>query len=619
MSARTIRTDPEALGREIVDRVGSHVRLALPLGLGKAVTVANALTRLAEQDASIRLEILTALTLERPTPRSALEARFLEPAMDRLFGAYPTIRYAELQRQDALPPNISVNEFFFMAGNRLGNRGAQSSFITANYTHALHVLLERGPNVIAQLLAREDGRLSLSCNTDITADLLDARRADDAQFLMVGEINPELPFMDSPAVVDSAEVDLLLDDPGTQFELFSAVKRPVSLADHAIGLHVSTLVPDGGTLQIGIGQIGDAIASALLLRHARPETTASIVNGSPFPGGAFAEAGRFEEGLYVVTEMLVEGLLALFEAGIVRREAQGACMHAGFFLDSRTFYRRLRAMPEKDRAGIAMMPVSFTNQLYGGEAERRSARRNARFVNAAMKVTALGGAVSDATSDGEIVSGVGGQFDFVSQAHALSGGRSVITLNATRQSGGRTVSNIVWDHPHETIPRHLRDVVVTEYGISDLRGRTDEAAILALVGIADSRFQPGLLARAKSAGKLTSDADIPAAHRRNTPDRLSEWLALHRERGALPAFPFGSDFDETERRLLPALACLKQASGSWGRMLRLAAQAAGGNRTDEDRRCLERLDLATDRSPKEILQRLLVLGALAETRGSPLR
>ncbi len=619
MAAGTIRRDADALAREIIDRVGPEIRLALPLGLGKAVTVLNALTRLAEQDDAIRLEIFTALTLERPRPSSDLESRFLGPAMDRLFGAYPKIRYAELQREGALPPNIAVSEFFFMAGNWLGNRGAQASYITANYTHALHYLLDRKPNVIAQLLARDEDRFSLSCNTDITVDLLKARQDGSAEFLMVGEVNLELPFMDGTGAIEADQIDLLLDDPETQFELFSAVKRPVSLADHAIGLHVSTLIPDGGTLQIGIGQIGDAVASALLLRHERSETSRGILRDSPFPRGAFDEAGRFDEGLYVVTEMLVEGLLALFEARIARRESQGACIHAGFFLDSRAFYRRLRDMPADERSRISMMPVSFTNQLLGGEVERRMARRNARFVNTAMKVTALGGAVSDATRDGETVSGVGGQYDFVSQAFALPGGRSILTLKATRQSGGRTVSNIVWDHPHETIPRHLRDVVVTEYGIADLRGRTDEDAILSLVAIADSRFQDDLLARARSAGKIRDSARIAEEHRRNTPDLLSTWLRPHRQTGTLPVFPFGTDFDETERRLLPALASLKHASGSWRGMLHLFSQGVGHTPTDVDRHCLRRLDLDAGNNPMAIVQRMLVLGALRQTSDATIR
>jgi acyl-CoA hydrolase len=197
---------------------------------------------------------------------------------------------------------------------------------------------------------------------------------------------------------------------------------------------------------------------------------ATVPSDDPRP---FAETGPFENGLYSVTEMLVDGLLALFEEGIIAREVEGAAIHAGFFLDSRDFYTRLRDLPREKRARIAMMPVSFTNSLYGDEAGRRAARRDARFVNSAMMVTAFGAAVSDGTEDGQVVSGVGGQFNFVEQAFALEDARAVITLPATRESKGEVTSNIVWNYGHITIPRHMRDIVVTQYGIADLRGRSD--------------------------------------------------------------------------------------------------------------------------------------------------
>jgi hypothetical protein len=85
------------------------------------------------------------------------------------------LAYAEVQRRDALPDNIQVDEFFFQAGTRLGVASAQRSYISANYTHAAGYLLDRGVNVLAQLVAREGDRYSLSCNTDITLDLLTAR------------------------------------------------------------------------------------------------------------------------------------------------------------------------------------------------------------------------------------------------------------------------------------------------------------------------------------------------------------------------------------------------------------------------------------------------------------
>ncbi len=613
-----IHDDADALAKEIVARVGPDIRLALPLGLGKANTVANALTRLAERDGAIRLEIFTALTLERPDPGSELGRRFIGPARDRLFGAYPGLRYTELLRAGAVPDNITVHEFFFLAGNWIGSETQQRNYITANYTHALPYLAERRPNVIAQLLAHEGGaRYSLSCNTDISADLIAMRARGAIDFLMVGELNDELPFMPGPAAeIDRGEVDLLLDDPATRFELFSALKQPVSLADHAIGLHVARLIPDGGTLQIGIGAIGDAVAAALGERHRDPGRFRQILRASPFAAKSpMDETAAFETGLYAVTEMLVEGLLELFEAGIIRREAQGAKMHAAFFVDCRNFYRRLREMPRDRRAEIAMTPVSFTNELYGDEAGKRAARRDARFVNAAMKATALGGVVSDVTRNGRIVSGVGGQYNFVAQAHALESGRSIITLPSTRRSGGKLESNIVWDHPHETVPRHLRDIVVTEYGVADLRGKPDAEAVTAMIAIADSRFQDGILRRAKVAGKVPADWQIPPGFRVNTPRTLENWLQPWRDEGLLPRFPLGTDMTEVEQDLAVALDRVKMAGGAWRELAGLALRGARPGHDPQEAACLSRMGLAGSAGMKERLMAWIVRGALRRAGG----
>jgi hypothetical protein len=554
-------SDAVAMARDIFARMEGEVRLALPLGLGKPVTLVNAMTRLAAEDPALRLTIFTALTLQRPQPSSDIERRFLEPAMDRLFGAYPDLHYARMIREGTLPANIEVSEFFFHAGTWLGNEYAQQHYIAANYTHARDVLIAQRPNVLAQLLApgEEPGKVSLSCNTDISADLFALRRKGEMEFLAVGEMNAALPCMPGPqAELPAASFGLLLE-PETEFELFSAVRRPVSDSQYAIGLHVSRMVKDGGTLQIGIGAIGDAVAQALLLRDR--DALAPLWSSAPMPLRGEGTA-PFETGLYGVTEMLVGGMLSLFDAGILRREVSGAAIHAGFFVEARDVYRRLREMPRDRRAKIAMMPVSFTNALYGDEAAKRAARVDARFVNGAMQVSLLGDAMSDSAKPGQVVSGVGGQFNFFEQAFALENARAILTLPATRTSGGRTESNIVWQVPVTTVPRHMRDVVVTEYGVAALRGQTDEEVVRRLICIADSRFQETLAKEARSAGKLARDWQVPEAHRRNKPGALGEWLLPHRGI-LLPDFPFGSDFDAVERLLLPALSRLGNASGNW--------------------------------------------------------
>jgi hypothetical protein len=105
----------------------------------------------------------------------------------------------------------------------------------------------------------------MSCNTDISADLFEFRRSGSMDFIAVSEISDQLPFLDSAAALDMSELAMKLD-PVAPYALFSTVRRPVLNVQHVIGLHVSRLIPDGETLQIGIGAIGDALAKALLLR-----------------------------------------------------------------------------------------------------------------------------------------------------------------------------------------------------------------------------------------------------------------------------------------------------------------------------------------------------------------
>jgi acyl-CoA hydrolase len=584
--------DPERVADAIIARVGKNIVLALPLGLGKANDVANALFARAVADPTIDLRIFTALTLEKPRPKGDLERRFVAPLAQRLFAGYPELAYAVALHERRLPPNVKVDEFFFAAGTRLGIAPAQQSYISANYTHALRYVLDRGVNVIAQLVAKRERngetRVSLSCNPDLTLDLLACRARKECDFLFVGQVNSELPFM--PGDVALGEFDLMLE--GCDFPLFAPPHEPINLAEHAIGLHVARTVVDGGTLQLGIGLLGDAVTHALILRHRHNAEFRNLVarlDPADLAPANFREGAPFAAGLYGVSEMFVEGFLHLLRSGVLKREVDGALLHAAFFLGSRAFYRALREMPETELAKLRMGPVSFVNELYGDEAAKRRARVKARFVNNAMMATLLGAVISDALENGQVVSGVGGQYNFVAQGFALADARSIIVLRATRTAQRRTTSTILWNYGHTTIPRHLRDVVVTEYGIADLRGKTDRDVIAAMLAIADSRFQDELLRRAKDAGKIEKSFELPAACRDNTPERLARALGGARE--LLPPFPFGSDFTATEERLIPALELLRaapplQLAGLLTRGLLASAP------TKDVRECLARMGLA---------------------------
>ena len=614
-------SDPAAIAEDIIRDVGPRLVVGLPLGLGKANHVANALYARAAADRSIDLTFFTALTLEKPKPKNLLQWRFIAPVIDRLFGDYPDLAYAAPLRAGALPPNIHVTEFFFLAGRWQHVPDAQQHYISANYTDAASYLMAAGVNVAAQLVAKRivDGvpRYSLSCNTDISLEMLRARKDGRASFKLIGQVNSELPFMPGQGDLSADEFSAVLDSPGTDFPLFAPPAEPISDIRYAIGLHAAGLVRDGGTLQIGIGQVGDALAQGLIVRHRDNGRFHEIMRRlAPGPEQLAAlHTGPFEQGLYGVSEMLFAAFLGLIEAGILTREVDGAVLHGAFFLGPKSFYRALREMTPGEIARIQMMPVSFTNAIYGDEEAKRRARIDARFVNSVMMATLMGAAVSDGLENGQVVSGVGGQYNFVAQAFALHGARSVLTLEATRQAGGKPQSNIRWSYGHETIPRHLRDIVVTEYGVADLRGKSDADVIAAMLAVTDSRFQDELARRARDAGKLPNHFEIPAAHRDNNPDRIAAALKPAREAGLLPSFPFGSDFTDVEQRLIPALQLLQEAQQAPLRRLpELLWRGLGRAPDSAYREYLARLGLDKPATWAERGYRVLVGAALVKSR-----
>jgi acyl-CoA hydrolase len=717
--------DVEACVEETLRRVGWRIVLGTPLGLGKANHLVNEFFRRAREDPQIDLRIFTALTLGRPGWKSELERRFVEPLAERLFGGYPELEYLDPFKRGELPENIRVTEFYFQPGIYLDSPLAQRTYVSSNYSHAVRDLLDAGVNVLAQLIGKqqEDGplcsanspaRYSLSCNPDLTLDLVPRMREMERKgkkVAILGQVNRELPFMYGDAAIAPDYFDAVLDDPRYEFPLFGPPNRPVSTAEYLLALHISALIRDGGTLQIGIGSLGHAVTYLLQLRHERNElyrellAQAGVLERFGSPVERVGGTGPFEKGLYASSEMLIDGFLELYRSGVLRRRVYdhpgiqrllnegligeevtrdmlyalveagvisarlspqdfallrefgilrpelkyeagsilvedgthiptdladpraaddicrrclggrlrgGHFAHACFFLGPRSFYDGLRRMERAEREQISMTSISYVNELYGQEKLKRLQRKDARFINSGLIVTLAGAVASDGLEDGRVVSGVGGQYNFVAMAHALEDGRSLLMIPSTEDEGGNLQSNIRWSYGHITIPRHLRDLVVSEYGIAELRGHSDEEVARALVEIADARFQDELLREAKRAGKISEGYHIPDHARNNRPERLEEVLAPYRERGLFQEFPFGTEMTEEELVLKKALTTLQQ---------KLKGQELSLPGLDEIRKTiavpesahpyLERMGLEDPQDPKEMLMQRAIVYALA--------
>jgi acyl-CoA hydrolase len=710
-------TSPEACVDLVVDKVGKTINLGTPLAAGKPNHLLNAFYRRAKLDPDVSLTIYTALTLELPKGHSDLEKRFLEPMVERVFGNYPDLEY-ELDRvAGTLPDNVRVIEFYFPAGKFTHNPVAQRDYISSNYTHVARDLLDRGLNVLASQVAwgEVDGerKISLSCNPDTALDIMDALDdRDDVMFL--AQTNGELPFMYGDAVVDPEHFDFVVHEPALDYRVFGPPKMSVSDADYMIGMNASTLIRDGGELQIGIGSLADSIVYGMVLRqddnpnYRRVLDRLGILERNREVIDRVGELDRFDEGLFAATEMLVDVFMYLYQSGIIKRRVyddlplqrllnanligeqitpttlsllakhkaihvdisredfeyltyfgvfrngltyadgliitrdgtriparlnddeafkticeqclgdhlkHGAVIHAGFFLGPQVFYQWLRDLPEEERRLINMRSVTRVNQLYGHEALDRLQRRSARFVNTGMMVTMNGAVVSDALEDGTVISGVGGQYNFVSMAHALPDGRSILQVRSTHLSDGDVRSSILWNYGHVTIPRHLRDIVVTEYGIADLRGRTDEEIVQSLLEVTDSRFQHELMEQAKHVGKLAHDYAIPELYRNNTPDSYGAVMSELRAEGLFKPFPFGTDLTEEEIIVGGALRRLKGRMESRFHALEAVADAvAHGAVHDDTQPYLERMGLDDSHGLKETLYKRLLS---AELRHDP--
>ncbi|MDR3490550.1 MAG: acetyl-CoA hydrolase/transferase C-terminal domain-containing protein [Gammaproteobacteria bacterium] len=639
----------DLIAKQIVQHVDKNVVIGVPLGIGKPIGVINALYRLALNDTSISLTILTALTLTRPKPREGLEKLFLEPILEKILGDYEDPLYEEVRVKQQLPNNIKIIEFFLTSGDYLNNAKVQQDYISTNYTSVVADTIHHSINVIAQQVAhsaQETNEYSLSCNTDLFLDVVHHLKQEEEhgkKVCIVAEVNSNLPFMLGDAIIKAEQFTDIVDTKKYR-SLYAIPKAELSLQDFFIGLYSSTLIKDNGSLQIGIGKLGDALTNALILRHKDNALYQDILTRLQVHekfGDVITEAGElntFEQGLYASTEMLSDSYLHLYHKKILKKHVydhvglqqllntrqiteivtpdfldillknkiinspltendveflqtfgiiksdirydqshpilptekliaahlgktltSGKILHAGFFIGSTDFYQQLRNLPAAELQQFDMTRISKTNTMWS-EKLGPLQRIDARFVNASMMFTLEGSIISDGLKDWQEVSGVGGQFDFAVLSQELPLARFIINCHSTRVAKGKVTSNVLWEYPNITLPRNLRDIIITEYGIADCRSKTDADIIKSILNITDSRFQEELLKTAKKHGKIASDYEIPNAFQNNTLNALQPILKELQAKGIYKPYPFGSELTQDEQVIKNALLYLKNSS-----------------------------------------------------------
>lgn len=655
----------ETAAKKLIDHVGKTIIIGVPLGLGKPVGLLNALYRLASDDDSIQLTIITALTLARPVLRNELEKKFINPILDRMLNDYEEPLYEKARELNQLPNNINVIEFFLTPGKFLHHAYVQQNYISSSYSNVARDVINLSINVLAQQISPSEihkDLYSLSCNTDLfheVKEYLTVAERQGSKTAIIAEVNANLPFMygDVAEVNSSLFTDII--DTKKYSTLFSAPREELTLQDHLIGLYGSCLIKDGGCLQIGIGKLSDALASALVFRHQKNDLYQGLLHRLHVEekfGEIISKIGStdvFSEGLYASTEMLSDEYMHLYKEGVLRKKVydhvglqkllnskqiseavtpelldillenkiihdmlspddvlflqafgifkndikfqdnhlilptgesiladlsiskskkqiidhclgerlkSGKVVHAGFFFGSPDLYAQLHHLSYEESQQIEMVSISRTNTLLWSPELLQLQRKDARFVNSSLMVTLLGEVISDGLKDYQEVSGVGGQYDFVSMANQLKNAHSIINCRSTRETKKGVQSNIVWDYSNSTLARYLRDIVITEYGIADCRSKTDSEVIKAILNVTDSRFQQSLLEKAKKSGKLPRDYEIPALFRNNYPKSIEKMIGDYESGAYFASYPFGSDLTKDEEVLARVLLFLKNCS-----------------------------------------------------------
>jgi acyl-CoA hydrolase/ABC-type branched-subunit amino acid transport system substrate-binding protein len=323
------------------------------------------------------------------------------------------------------------------------------------------------------------GYMSLSTSLVIEKALIAA--ADK----VVLEINENLPWTLGDTQIHISEVDHVVENHVPVFELPSAAPAEW---ERAIGGYIAELIEDGSTLQLGIGGIPNAITAFLMERR----------------------------DLGIHTEMFVDGMIDLYEAGVItgrRKTLWKGKMVGTFALGTKKLYEFL------DRnLGVEMQQGHVTNDPYviGQNYKMVS-------VNTALQVD-LTGQVCSQSIGPRHYSGTGGQLDTHRGAQRSSGGRGIIALRSTARGGTvSTISPMLAEGAEVTVPSHEVDTVVTEFGVAELKGKCVRERMEALIQIAHPDFRDWIREEAERL-KIVPRLQVPGFEPTGSGDRLSDRL-----------------------------------------------------------------------------------------------
>lgn len=402
----------------VLDHITPGADVIVPMAAGEPVATLDALERNAGRLERVRLHQMHVLR-DRPY----------------LHGAYgDRLRHVS---------------YFLSQVSRPAFHAGTLDYVPSNFSEVPEVLREHTNCSLLIATASppdEHGLCSLGTNAEYVARFI-------GRIPVFLEVNPQMPRTFGLNQVHLSQVVGWCEHDTPLIEVSPVVPDE---RDHAIAQLIAERIPNGATVQSGIGAIPNAVLEAL----------------------------RNHRDLGIHSELLSDGVIDLVETGAVsgvRKEHWPHTVVATFALGTRRLYDWMH-----DNAWVQMLPVDLVN-----DPRRIGAEPNFVSINATTEVDLYGQCASE-TVAGRYYSGTGGQADFARGAMYSAGGRAFVVLHSTTRDGRSRIRPILTPGSVVTTLKNTVDHVVTEYGVADLRGRTMAERARALIGVAHPEHREDL-------------------------------------------------------------------------------------------------------------------------------
>ena len=285
----------------------------------------------------------------------------------------------------------------------------------------------------------KDGYCSFGVSADLAVSALECARK------VIVQINRAMPYSYGDALIHVSRIDAAVEVDDPLVEVPTAVPTET---DSAIGRHIAELIPDGATLQIGVGGIPNAVLSAL----------------------------KDHQHLGLHTEAMTDGVLPLLESGVIDNSRKTVCPGisvASLALGSKRLYEYMDY-----RRDLLLKDVAWTNAPF-----RIAQNPKVMAINSAVEVDLTGQVCADSVGT-RIISGVGGQHDFMYGGSLSEGGKTFIAIPSMTEKGRSKINPVLAEGAGVVTTRHMVQHVVTEYGVASLRGKSLAERARALISIA---------------------------------------------------------------------------------------------------------------------------------------